>query len=87
MAIADGLHTYHQQQQDERDRLIYAIHRFQQDIASMQAKLAAIDAGQPDVEAALRREGREPVIRPRPQPSDTLPGAANPAIPNRGPNG
>lgn len=82
MPIADGLHAYHQKQQDERDRLVNTIFRYQQDIASMQAKLDGIEAELPDVETAMRDQGREPVIRPKPVPSDTLL-AANPAEPTR----
>lgn len=70
MTIVDGLNTYHQAAQNERDRLVHQIRRFEQDIASMQAKLAGIEAELPDVAAAIVREGGTPVVRPRPTPQN-----------------
>jgi hypothetical protein len=72
MPIVDGLHAYHRAQQDERDRLVYAVSGRQDDIASLQAKLAGIEAELPDIEAAIIREGGTPVVRPRPTPQPTV---------------
>lgn len=64
MALGDGLHKHYQARAAEAERLTNTIARFEQDIASMQAKRDEIEAEQPALEADLIAYGITPVKFP-----------------------